>query len=78
MKSIVLAVALALCAVCGTANAQQYVVQQPNQVYVIQPQPVNVVLVYQTPYYIVTVPMTQTVYWQQWYYWQQPYRLCRW
>lgn len=78
MKHLILAIALVLCSVYGTADAQQYVVQQPHQVYVVQPQPANLVLVYNTQYYVVTVPMTHTVYWQQWYYWQQPYRLCRW
>ena len=59
------------------AKADNYIIAPQSSQYVIQ-QPVyaqkQVIIVTETPYYYVYVPMPQPVYVQQWYYWQYPYR----
>lgn len=81
MKTLILCIFLTIAGLAGLeAKADNYIAQVPSQVYVIQQsiqslQPVRqVIMVTETPYYYIYVPMQQPVYVQQWYYWQYPYR----
>jgi hypothetical protein len=78
MKSLILCIFLTVAGLDGLeAKADNYIVQPQHQIYVIQ-QPVRpaqpVIMVSETPFYFVYVPVPQPVYVQQWYYWQYPYR----
>lgn len=80
MKSLILCIFLTIAGLSNLeAKADNYIVQpqQPQPLYIIQ-QPVRpvqpIIMVTETPFYLVYVPVPQPIYVQQWHYWQYPYR----
>lgn len=81
MKTLILCIFLTIAGLSGLeSKAENYIVQPSNQLYIVPQstqilQPMRpVIMVTETPYYYVYVPVPQPVYVQQWYYWQYPYR----
>ena len=75
MKSLILCIFLTIAGLSSLeAKADSYIVQAPNQFYIIQQPMQPVIMVTESPYYFIHVPVPQYMYVQQWYYWQYPYR----